>query len=162
MDPGQCARSSRRWSYIRLRACIRPLEGKRGGFRAMMEIRASSAHQDIGLTGLAPCRFERRRSDRSAISSTDNPPAKPRVGQSSAVLRVAQPRPPHALIFTENRGRASTANPPQPNANALGTLARCAHRYLRDRAQILKLGRRVALQNGVQFKEGTLRIRMRN
>jgi hypothetical protein len=29
-------------------------EGKRSGFRAMMEIRASSAHQDIGLTGLAP------------------------------------------------------------------------------------------------------------
>jgi hypothetical protein len=29
-------------------------EGKHSGFRAMMEIRASSAHQDIGLTGLAP------------------------------------------------------------------------------------------------------------
>ena len=29
-------------------------EWKRSGFQAMMEIRASFAHQDIGLVGLAP------------------------------------------------------------------------------------------------------------
>jgi hypothetical protein len=29
-------------------------EWKRSGFRAMMEIRASFAHQDVGLVGLAP------------------------------------------------------------------------------------------------------------